>query len=62
MATVDAECFKWTRYGMHRTDDPTDAYVRVRDVERLLEEIHARVWRAVESERDQAADQVRSKP
>lgn len=47
---VDAGVFYWTEVGM-RASGYGDAYITVREAERLLEEAHARGRRAAEGER-----------
>jgi hypothetical protein len=40
MPEIDVECYVWTANGMRIAHDTVDAYVPVREVERLCEEAH----------------------
>lgn len=39
---IDAEIYRWTATGMVRCEAESFGWIRVREVERLLEEAHAR--------------------
>jgi hypothetical protein len=54
--TVDAEVWVWTSTGMRRYPGSDGGYITVRDVERLLEEAHARGRRQAEGERLRGAE------
>ena len=51
MVEITVEVFTWTPEGMRPSTDTREGYIPVREVERLLEEAHARganVWRDVD--------------
>jgi len=47
---IDVQCYRWSRNGMCPTGDTTDAYVPIREVERLLEEAHERGYREAKAD------------
>lgn len=56
---VDAEIWRWSPSRMVRSTDTIDGYVLVRDMERLLEEAHARGKRQGERMAEEATRQRR---
>ena len=58
MAVVDAEVWAYTPAGMRRTTDTIGGYVTVSDMERLLEEAHARGFRRGVAEMAEGAKDV----